>query len=647
MIRFREASTLAVTKLKTRKFRLTVTVVISSLLFGLLATSSFVFHGAVDGVNNISRDGLGSRYIIGGQPDSSENVSLQSNPEIVNRAIALHNQLIQDKKQAAKSLGIEYDSKAEPLPYSEIDNQGKKEKALDLNNVSAKRALAEYRLAKPAPGLEEFKKIAKNYDPQSFYISKTLGYNNQNFRLNVIKNGKESYNPNAQQGDPNVRGTDSFSYGWQLISQDLLKPFLLDDTTSSIGNDGSIPVVAPYTAVEQLLSLQPLSKTASSEERLDRIKEVRKRASSIQFEVCYRNKSSMASYDDAYQIQQDLKTNANNKDYVKPSLILDSPAAACGPVRIVKDSRTYDEKVLDTKNEIFRQKFGEPKIENQIVKFRVIGLSSDPPDASAIGVSQVFSSILNSSIGTGWFTPVELENKSSVISTIFSPENVNGVYSQTPPVLVEFKDPDMAEKFAKEQNCEPDYSKEVTFDNTSTMAVTNCINSGKYFYLLPFGSSSLAINGFSKSFAKIFTKAAMIIAVIAAIIMMGTVGRIIADSRRETAVFRALGAKRIDVSQIYITYSLMLSMIIIGCVIALGLIIASILDRRYGPSITIEALLAYNSRDLTKQIHLYAFNSKDLLYLGVVIILVGIASTILPLLNNLRRNPIKDMRDEN
>jgi ABC-type lipoprotein release transport system permease subunit len=173
-----------------------------------------------------------------------------------------------------------------------------------------------------------------------------------------------------------------------------------------------------------------------------------------------------------------------------------------------------------------------------------------------------------------------------------------------------------------------------------------CIAADKPFILQPFGSSSLALAHVKQGFNKVFRIAAMVVAVIAGIIMMGAVGRIIADSRRETAVFRAIGAKRLDIAQIYLTYSFMLSVIIAALAVAIGFGLASLADARYSGDLTVQALLVNNAKDLTRELHLYAFELRDMLYLTGFTLLAGLVSALLPLLRAARRNPIQDMRDD-
>lgn len=127
---------------------------------------------------------------------------------------------------------------------------------------------------------------------------------------------------------------------------------------------------------------------------------------------------------------------------------------------------------------------------------------------------------------------------------------------------------------------------------------------------------------------------------------MGNVGKIIADSRRETAVFRALGAKRFDIAQIYLTYSFIIATIVYLIAGVIGVLAAFYLNTRMSPSMSVAAVLAYNAKDTSKQFTFYGLDLWQMLLIFGLVICAATISTVIPLFGNLRRNPIKDMRDE-
>lgn len=149
-----------------------------------------------------------------------------------------------------------------------------------------------------------------------------------------------------------------------------------------------------------------------------------------------------------------------------------------------------------------------------------------------------------------------------------------------------------------------------------------------------------------KDFTNIYLKVGLVIGLISTIIMMGTIGKIISDSRRETAVFRALGSKRRDIIQIYLTYSLMLAGILIVFVSFISLVLVFWVHKKYSSSLTIESLLTFSSKDFSNKFSLIGLDIGQILALFVFIISGAVFSTIIPLAFNVRRNPINDMRDD-
>ena len=138
----------------------------------------------------------------------------------------------------------------------------------------------------------------------------------------------------------------------------------------------------------------------------------------------------------------------------------------------------------------------------------------------------------------------------------------------------------------------------------------------------------------------------IIIGCIAALIMMGVIGRVIADGRRETAVFRAIGATRNDMRLVYTMYTALFSLIIVVVSVVIGLGLAVWLDAMYAANISTQMHLAFISAPLDETFRLLGFWPELLLVASGLVILSGLVSMLLPLARNLARNPIKDMRDE-
>lgn len=602
----------------------------------------------VKSASSFSEEGFGKRYILSADSFGGSPYELLSDQAVLNRAIQLQKDEISRKKAEAKRLGIDYDSTSEQLVYYEGDGPNGKGKYLELNHTLAQQAIKERLAEKPGPGLPELKTASHKYQPISFYESRYLSYGDQNIgELKVLKEGKEEFN--AMHGHPGQfgGGLDSFASNWSLMSGDLLKVFTLNNNNGLETESGIIPIVAPYSAVEQLLKLNPVPASAPAKVRLARLQEVREKASKLKFQVCHRNTTSTALINQAISHKAELEQNKNNKEYQKPSLMYDLPAGPCEPARISRDVRTADEKAIASKQEKFRQTFGEEIPAQTMLNFVVIGVAPDPPGMATAFIDGLISSVISSTLGTGWYTPLEYAKKVPVINKQFPVQTMNG---RPPTYYVELSSAENARNMIKNENCQPDFgSISVQTGPSPDMAdpFDACAEQGKHFGFMPFGSSSLALDELQKGFTKVSRIAALVVVILAGLIMMGTVGRIIADARRETAVFRAIGAKRVDIAQVYITYALAVSALIIVVSVVIGFLLAQLAQTKFGSRFTVSALLAYNARDLSRQFYLYAWNSRDMLLVAGSALGAGLISTVLPLIRNLRRNPIRDMRDEN
>jgi ABC-type antimicrobial peptide transport system permease subunit len=128
--------------------------------------------------------------------------------------------------------------------------------------------------------------------------------------------------------------------------------------------------------------------------------------------------------------------------------------------------------------------------------------------------------------------------------------------------------------------------------------------------------------------------------------MIGTIGKVIADNRKETSVFRALGAKRHEIAQIYLLYTGILATLSFLVALGIGLAVAVYVEAAYSPVLSVQAVLAFNTHDLHKTFHLIGFNALDLIKIFGFAIVVSLVSASVPIAHNLSRNPIKDMREE-
>ena len=120
-----------------------------------------------------------------------------------------------------------------------------------------------------------------------------------------MKQGKEDFSEKDML--PGMSGSQEFTDGWSYLASSVLKPFFVEQKyLDAQKNTNDLPIIAPYSKVEKALGLEPLAKTALPKEKMDRINEVREKASTVTFTACYRNSASKQQIDLASRLLRKL-----------------------------------------------------------------------------------------------------------------------------------------------------------------------------------------------------------------------------------------------------------------------------------------------------------------------------------------------------
>lgn len=640
MITLRDSLQLAYTKIRTRRIRLFVVLFVSSLLFSGLVAGSLIVSGALQSFTSFSDEGFSGRYIVAGTYADSKLFTggLDNNdPAMIARAEALEKDLEVRKKAEAKRLGIEYVSTdTERTVYQ--DESGNK--SLNYQTKIGEQVVSEFDAANPHQlNMGRFRQQVSGAN--AYYESKRISQFGGTDRptLSLIKDGKEE---TIQRNTGNMaRGLEGLKSDWTLIDPALLRPFLLPGQTLAMGDDGSIPIVASYSAAQEILQLPALSATATPQQKKERLSEVRQRIAGQTFSMCYRNYTSYGEFQSAVQQQADIKANEGKKDYQKPERITAPSTEACAAPVVQRDVRTAQEKQLAAKQLEFERTFGAAEPVSQLLTYRIVGLTSDRAMPSTLSVNDILSSVLSSSIGVSWASPLSVEKAVPVTKDIFKTSALGEIYSPSETYYAEYDNAEAARTMLKHGGCViASPGVQLQADQIS------CSRETRPFYLQPFGSASLAIDEFQSGFRKVQLIAAAVIGVIAAVILMGMIGRIIADARKETAVFRALGASRLAIAQIYIVYTLYLGILTVLIALAIGFGIALFVDSKLSPDASISMALLFNSSDLSRQFHFYGLDILDVGVIAAAIIGAALVGSFIPIAHNIQRNPIKDMRED-
>src|SRR5690606_28562110 len=127
----------------------------------------------------------------------------------------------------------------------------------------------------------------------------------------------------------------------------------------------------------------------------------------------------------AISTKQEIERNKDNKDYRQPDLIYGLPTEPCGAVPITRDVRSNQEKILADKQRQFDEMFGTPPAEQSTLTFRVVGIVPDIDyGTGAMNVGQIINSLVVSSLGAGWYSPLEHVADNPLMNTLFNQPNI-------------------------------------------------------------------------------------------------------------------------------------------------------------------------------------------------------------------------------
>lgn len=651
MIRLADATLLASTKLRSRPFRTTLTVLLGCLLFGVLVAASLIMTGAFASIDSFRKDGLTGRYIVNVHKPISGNTMqlILRDPTVIAEAKKRYSELVEAKATEAKRLGLTYNQATDMPPYLLLSD-GKTE-ALSVNdpNGIVQKILAEKYSDSVSFDDVQLEHLATEYSATRIFTSEAYEIA-RGSSLTTLKDGKEVFYDQSDEAEMNANYTKPLVDSTQMTiaPSEITAPFILSDNAGWKPDGNSLPIILPQNIVEQLLGFEKLSDKATATEKLERIKIVRERAVSLSFQACYRNSSSNNLIQTVLRQQKDIKAHENDDDYQMPSTTYALPdPTKCENPTIVSDTRTTDEKHKDDNQRLFDKKFSEyVEPTSYFVSFKVVGISpvevaSNGPETNQSSsqirnLDDVITNLLRTS-GIGQVIPREIYEQlpdKTKYSDIFTYNPLYLFGNEDNKIrYVEFANVHDAEKFIDEQSCTTQY------DNT-------CKPIGRPYQASLAFSNSAALDDIRTKTTYWFEYAIVGAMILAAFIMWITISRAIADGRHESAVFRAIGFKRIDIAMIYILYTFTLSIFVTIFAGGLGVLSAYIANLKLAPVLTAQAQYGFGGIDLSKQVTLMGVDLQQLGILAIACLVTGLLGMIIPLARNVRRSPIRDLREE-
>jgi hypothetical protein len=657
MIRPRYAFQLARTKLRSKRGVLAASIVVSSILFAALIAAVVVFTGIQKSAVRFVEAANDDQYLVSVTPkipisvqsfydEGSNNLSL----ETIRSIKAYEKKYYEAEKAKYAAAKIEYNAASEIKslkPSSFADPMLPEEQRVLVEWTSPvisellDQKLADY-LKTATNKTEDILKIGTKYNAKDYYAqsySELRGLP----ALRLVQNGKENFTDDLKYentlltADRNTihNGTYGFSDD-TLLQRHLFK-------TDSTGLKG-IPVVPSAQEVAKLFGKErgiPAEPEQESEKPAW-LKMVQEKSKGLTYQACYRNNAEVALLEKIQRDYIEMKASQGTEGYTKPTLQYKTPDQACGDITVASDTRTASEKNTDKALEADQKKLGTyVASKHQLLTFEVVGLVyAQPLTYSTTNVNDFINGLLS---GNGYMNsnnsmasiPTQMYNSlpdslkfDSLVDTQ-SGRLISPLQAKFDPRIVAFATIDEARRFVNEVGCRSSDG--------------NC---KELFYTDTYGSNYLLLDQIGKSFVKIMTVVLPIVVALASIIIWFTISRIMAENRRETAVYRAMGAKRSDILAIYGLYTVLVASRIAVISTALGILAAFVIDKIYAPSIESTAASMFGIIKNAPQFSMFDVSSPLLLGIIASIFIVSIIASIQPLIRNVLRHPVKDMRNE-
>ena len=656
MIRPSYALKLARTKLHSKRSMLVASIVVSSLLFAALIATVIVFAGAEKSANEFIKKAGNDKYLVKTQPNIPyEKLSLlytNLSIEEIREIKAYEAKYYQGLAQKYESLGLEYDKSSEVSalePFAYADEKLPEEQRVRVNYLSPViQAMNEEKfeayIESATNKLSDLKVVGAKYSAHGYSIVDQPSSLPPIPKLRLIQNNKEDFSSSQPKtGDSGDYGyfTNSIYNGmYDFTDQKNLSRYLLPTDTSNLKG---IPVVVSAQEAASLFG-EKVSIGREPElanEKKAWLKNIQTKLNGQTYQVCYRNSTEQTILEKVQRDYADMKNNENNKDYQKPSLIYNYPTEACGDIVIKEDTRTDTEREAETKLEETQKKLGTYVAPtHKLLTFQIVGVRYAQSFLDHTkSVDEYVKSLLTPQGDISYISiPIQLYNAlpdNLKIDDIQKQESASTVVQNALATeefasrILEFSTVEDARAFLDNETC--------------LVSETDC---NKNFIGSPYGSNYLILNEISKLFSKIASIAFPTILGLAVVIMWFTISRIMTENRRETAIYRAMGAKRRDIVSIYLTYIFLIAIQIAIISLALGIAVAFAIDTFYGSTLTDTAVSVFGVIDGAPTFSLFYLKSPLLILIIGAIFVVSIIASIQPFIRNVRRSPIRDIHEE-
>ena len=657
MIGITDSLTLASAKLRSKRLLLLSTIVVSGILFAALFAAIIVFSGITRSINDYTDTALGGKYLVKSTPVIPQSVygpsRIDPSADLVNELTTMQTNYIAAQKALAAQLKIPFDQSTIPpiLVPNPFANKSLPESSRQMINFDspvyqqyAQELQQNY--AKVAKNkLSDLKNVASRYGAIGYYQNTQA--NTSLLTMTYLKDGKEDLSWLSQTGPAN---SDASIYGYitssvrnssyTFIDDSLVQRFILS-ANDQRKNSTAIPVIITTKEATDLFGAQLhiAPEPSGAAQQVAWMKVLQDKINGLTYSACYRNQADGTALTQAAQTLTNIEANKNNKSYILPSLIYNLPTTPCGDLTVKSDTRTDAEKNQAMQQDALHKALGIYQTPvHQLIRFQIVGVMPVTSQTDTATTLPTFlSGLLGAQYGLGAIIPAKMYDALPVSAQYKDILQGDSTSIHNTDVLqkagireaiVAFDSIDKARSFINTEGCSP--------------ANSNC---DKLYTLEPYGANYLLMNTFKSTAASILQYAFTGVVGVAIVIIWFMMSRVIADSRRETAVFRAIGAKRRDIVCVYMFYSLGVALRILLFSIIIGTMVAFTAQYTFGNTATNYARASYGAINQVTDFSFIGFDPL-LLYLALGIIIVCVIASLPSLVRNVRRNPIADMREE-
>ncbi len=602
-----DAYALASTKRKTRRTRTAIITVISSLLFAVLFFAALLLAGLQQGAEAYKNVGLNDRFIAKATPLTQGSLFETSSQQASNEAKA---------DLAKRGIKLPADIEENPEFMNEVNDR--------MSRLIDQESLKQ---------LVDYEATINTFSPQATYHLSAVPRLSAD-DMGRYQNDKDSYLEKAQksvddpENAPPGEATSQWTYTEENITygsveSGLLSAFKQPSQSFDWRAGDPYPVLVSYQYLRQRLgntSVQGLSAAEVSARYADLIKQ--HTGDTLSF--CYRDKTAQQELDGV--LRYNKKVN-EDKD------------TATVPIA-VENCKSFDQAVLKKHGLVEGVDPNAPKplfpkttvktAEVRIVTFKIVGFL---PAVEASGSFDILSSLTfmvnDWQMNNPFLIPAEVVKQDEWLQ---QQSSAGGMFSMNwvqPTLFVEFND----------------RAQQKTYIDSGCQGM-ECVGNSSKPIISSFGSVKVALEEVITFVLKGLIIAVLVVGIIASVMFMTTISKIIADSVREIAVFRAIGASRWDIAQIYVLYGLMIAVSSLLAALCFAALATYAVSSNYSEQVSQTFVSVLGAYDQPRTISLLGVEPLWLAVVAGALFFAALLGIIVAVVANMHRNIVKYMREE-